>query len=148
VNEVTQPHIATIESDGRRYDVSCRVVFDGIEYVGRLWYADESWDDLGLPDRGALPGRTEEEVIALATRMTSDELVRRHRRAVAEKRKFHGLRNMTDEVLAKIRYLNQLAISMRAGLLDVEGAAQEIELTEKQLHTLIDRLAAYAGIED
>lgn len=148
MNEVTQPHIATIESDGRRYDVSCRVVFDGIEYVGRLWYADESWDDLGLPDRGALPGRTEEEVIALATRMTSDELVRRHRRAVAEKRKFHGLRNMTDEVLAKIRYLNQLAISMRAGLLDVEGAAQEIELTEKQLHTLIDRLAAYAGIED
>ena len=148
MNEVTQPHIATIESDGRRYDVSCRVMFDGIEYVGRLWYADESWDDLGLPDRGAIPGRTKEEVIALATRLTADELVRRHRRAVAEKRKFHGLRNMTDEVLAKIRYLNQLAISMRAGLLDVEGAAQEIELTEKQMHTLIDRLAAYAGKED
>ena len=148
MNEVTQPHIATIESDGRRYDVSCRVMFDGIEYVGRLWYADESWDDLGLPDRGAIPGRTKEEVIALATRLTADELVRRHRRAVAEKRKFHGLRNMTDEVLAKIRYLNQLAISMRAGLLDVEGAAQEIELTEKQMHTLIDRLAAHAGKED
>jgi hypothetical protein len=51
-------------------------------------------------------------------------------------------------VLAKIRYLNQVAISMRAGLLDVDGAAQEIDLTEKQLHTLIDRLAAYAGVED
>ena len=55
---------------------------------------------------------------------------------------------MTDEVLVKIRYLNQVAISMRAGLLDVEGAAGEIDLTEKQLHELIDRLAAYAGIED
>ena len=148
MTEITQPHIATIESDGRRYNVSCRVVFDGVEFVGRLWFADESWDDLGLPDRGAFPGRTKEESIALAKRLTPDELVRRHKRAVAEKRKFHGLRRATDEVLAKIRYLNQVAISMRAGLLDVDGAAQEIDLTEKQLHALIDRLAAYAGIED
>jgi hypothetical protein len=148
VNEITQPHIATIDSDGRRYNVSLRVVFDGVEFVGRLWFADESWDDLGLPDRGAFPGRTKEESIALARRLTPDELVRRHKRAVAEKRKFHGLRRATDEVLAKIRYLNQVAISMRAGLLDVDGAAQEIDLTEKQLHTLIDRLAAYAGVED
>ncbi len=148
MSEITQPHIATIESDGRRYNVSLRVVFDGIEYVGRLWFSDESWDDLGLPDRGAFPGRTKEESIAAAMRLTHDELARRHRRAVSEKRKFHGLRRATDEVLAKIRYLNQVAISMRAGLLDVDGAAQEIELTEKQLHTLIDRLAAHAGIED
>ena len=43
--------------------------------------------------------------------------------------------------------LNQVAISMRAGLLDVDGAAQEIDLTEKQLHELIDRLRSYAGVE-
>lgn len=148
MTEITQPHIATIDSDGRRYNVSLRVVFDGIEYVGRLWFSDESWDDLGLPDRGAFPGRNKEECIAAAMRLTHDELARRHRRAVSEKRKFHGLRRATDDVLAKIRYLNQVAISMRAGLLDVDGAAQEIELTEKQLHSLIDRLAAHAGIED
>jgi hypothetical protein len=148
VNDIVQPHISTIESDGRRYNVSLRVVFDGVEYVGRLWFADESWDDLGIPDRGAFPGRTREECIALARRLTPDEMVRRHRRAIAEKRRYHGLRRATDEVLAKIRYLNQVAISMRAGLLDVDGAAQEIDLTEKQLHALIDRLAAYAGIED
>ncbi len=148
MNEITQPHIATIEHDGRRYGVSLRVVFDGIEYVGRLWFADDSWDDLGLPDRAAFPGRTKEEAIALARRLTTDELIRRHRRALAEKRKFLGLRRATDEVLSKIRYLNQVAISMRAGLLDVDGAAQEIELTEKQLHALIDRLASHAGVED
>ncbi len=147
-DEITQPHIATIESDGRRYNVSCRVGFDGVEYVGRLWFADESWDDLGLPDRGALPGRTKDEVLVLAKRLTADELVKRHRRALAEKRRFHGLRKATDEILAKIRYLNQVAISMRAGLLDVEGAAQEIDLTEKQLHALIDRLSSFAGVED
>jgi hypothetical protein len=147
-DEITQPHIATMETDGRRYNVSCRVGFDGVEYVGRLWFADESWDDLGLPDRGALPGRTKDEVLILARRLTSDELVKRHRRALSEKRRFHGLRKATDEILAKIRYLNQVAISMRAGLLDVEGAAQEIDLTEKQLHALIDRLSSFAGVED
>jgi hypothetical protein len=147
-DEITQPHLATIESDGRRYNVSVRVAFDGVEYVGRIWFADESWDDLGLPDRGAIPGRTKDEVLVLARRLTDEELVKRHRRALSEKRRFGGLRKATDEILAKIRYLNQVAISMRAGLLDVEGAAQEIDLTEKQLHGLIDRLATYAGVED
>ena len=80
MNDVIQPHIATIENDGRRYNVSLRVVFDGVEYMGRLWFADESWDDLGLPDRGAFPGRTREECIALAERLhamrTQDPLQR------------------------------------------------------------------------
>jgi hypothetical protein len=147
-DDITQPHIGTIEHDGRRYNVSVRIVYDGIEYVGRLWFADESWEDLGLPDRGALPGRTRDEVIALARRLTPTELARRHKRARAEKRRFIGLRKHTEEILAKIRYLNQVAISMRAGLLDVEGAAQEIDLTEKQLHVLIDHLSEHAGKEE
>ncbi|MFN0097537.1 MAG: hypothetical protein ACKVS7_02600 [Gemmatimonadaceae bacterium] len=146
-DEITQPHVGTIEHDGRRYNVSVRIVFDGIEYVGRLWFADESWDDLGLPDRGAFPGRTRDEVIALTKRLTEPEMVKRHKRALAEKRKFRGLRRQTEEILAKIRYLNQVAVSMRAGLLDVEGAAQEIDLTEQQLHALIDKLGEHAGIE-
>jgi hypothetical protein len=29
----------------------------------------------------------------------------------------------------------------------MDGAAQEIDLTEKQLHELIDRLRSYAGVE-
>ena len=72
----------------------------------------------------------------------------RYHRAVAEKRRFHALRKVTDEMLAKIRYMNQLSISMRAGLLDMEGAAQEIEGAERQLHELVDRLRDAAGVED
>lgn len=147
-DEIIQPYVATIEHEGRRYNVSVRVLYDGIEYVGRLWFADETWDDLGLPDRGALPGRSREEVIAFAKRFAPQELTKRYRRAVAEKRRFLGLRKHTDEILAKIRYLNQVAVSMRAGLLDVEGAAQEIDMTEKQLHALIDALSEHAGKED
>ncbi len=146
-DEITQPYVGTIEHEGRRYNVSVRIVFDGIEYVGRLWFADESWDDLGLPDRGAFPGRTRDEVIAMTKRLTQSEIVKRHKRALAEKRRFSALRKHTEEILAKIRYLNQVAISMRAGLLDVEGAAQEIELTEQQMHTLVDSVSNHAGVE-
>jgi hypothetical protein len=147
-DEIIQPYVATIETEGRRYNVSVRITYDGIEYVGRLWFSDEAWDDLGIPDRGALPGRTRDEVLAFAKQLTSAEMGKRHKRALAEKRRFLGLRKHTEEMLAKIRYLNQVAVSMRAGLLDSDGAAQEIDLTEKQLHALIDRLSEHAGKED
>jgi hypothetical protein len=147
LHDIIQPRVASLEHDGRKLEVTCRIAFDGIEYVGRLWFADESWEDAGLPDRGAFPARNPDDVIAATKRLTESELVKRHKRALAEKRRFGALRKHTEEILAKIRYLNQVAISMRAGLLDVDGAAQEIELTEKQLHVLIDHIGEHAGKE-
>ena len=143
-----QPHIGTLDVQDRTYNVSVRVVFDGVEYVGRLWFASDEWDEVGIPDRGAIPGRTRDEVVASARKLTSDDLKLRYRRASADKRRFLGLRRTTEEILSKIRYLNQVAVSMRAGLLDVEGAAQEIGLTERQLHDLIDELRSHAGVEE
>jgi broad specificity phosphatase PhoE len=146
-DEIVQPHVGTVEHSGRRYNVSVRIEWDGIEYVGRLWFADEAWDDLGIPDRGAFPGRTRDEVIAQTKRLTEPDLSNRYKRALAEKRRYTALRRRTEDVLAKIRYLNQVAVSMRAGMLDVDGAAQEIDLTEQQLHALIDKLGEHAGVE-
>src|SRR5262245_22596208 len=78
--------LATSEVDGRRYDADCRITWDGIEYVGRVWFTGESPEDGRLPDRGALPGRTREDVIALAEQLTPEELRTRFSRALAEKR--------------------------------------------------------------
>lgn len=142
------PQIATIEHSGRRYAVTCRIAFDGIEYVGRLWFAEADADDVGLPDRAAIPGRNREQVLEQARRLTSHELGLRYRRALAEKRRFISLRRDTDDILTKIRYLNQIALSVREGLLDEEGASQEIELTERQLHETIQKLRHTAGVED
>lgn len=141
-------YLASIDHQGRRYTVTCRIAYDGIEHVGRLWFAEEGYEESGLPDRGAIPGRSREEVLELARRLTPIELDLRHRRALAEKRRYLRLRRVTDDILTKIRYMNQIAISMRDGILDEEGAQQEIDLTEKQLHDCIDRLRRSAGVED
>jgi hypothetical protein len=147
LHDVIQPHIATFDHDGKRLEVSCRIAFDGIEYVGRLYFADAGDPDTTMADRAAIPGRTRDEVIALAQRLTPPELILRLRRAMSERRRFFELRRVTEELLAKIRYLNQVSVSMRAGLLDEEGAAQELDLVEKQMHDLVDRLRFAAGVE-
>ena len=144
---VTRTAIATIDVDENRVRVTLHVAHDGVEYVGRLWYANTAWEDTGIPDRGVLPGRTEGEVLALARRLRPDELLQRYRRANAEKRRFPGLRQLTLELLSKVRYLNQVAVSMRAGLLDGDAAQQEIELTEKQMIELVRQAKVLAGVE-
>jgi hypothetical protein len=140
--------IATISADGRRLAVSLNVNFDGIEHVGRLWFAEEEWEDEGIPDRGVISGRTTEDVITSARALTEADLVARHRRATVNKRRYLSLRAVTDEILRKVRYLNQVAVSMRAGLIDLDGAAQEIDFTEHQLHELVARLRDAAGVEE
>lgn len=147
LHDIVQPHIADFEHDGKQLSVTCRIAFDGIEYVGRMWFADKGDPEGAIPDRGALPGRNRDEVVALATRLTQPELALRYRRALSEKRRYFELRKITEEILAKIRYINQVSISIRAGLLDQEGAAQELDITEKQLHELVDRLHVAAGVD-
>ena len=143
------PLPTTVGFDGRTYDVAVRVMYDGVEYLGRLWFRERGAGDLsGVPDRGLIPGRTLEEALDYARRFRGDELLHRLQRALSEKRRFLELRTTTDEVLSKIRYLNQLAVAMRAEVLDVEGAAQEIDLTEGQLIELVKQLRTVAGVED
>lgn len=144
---LTRSYVGSIEHHGRRYDVTCRVSHDGIEYVGRLWFNEEGTAESGLPDRGVIPGRTREDVLDYARRLTPRDLILRYRRAVSERRRYFRLRHETDEILAKIRYLNQISISVRRWLLDEAGANQEIDVTERQLHESIERLRHNAGIE-
>ena len=143
------PLPTTLTYDGRTFDVAVRVMFDGVEYLGRLWFRERGAGDLaGVPDRGLVPGRTLEEAVDYARRFRADELLHRLQRALSEKRRYVELRATTDEVLGKIRYLNQLAVAMRSEVLDVDGAAQEIDLTEAQLIELVRQLRTVAGVED
>ena len=70
----------------------------------------------------------------------------RYRRALAEKRRFTGLRKATEDILEKIRYLNQIALSRNGGIMDEETARQEFEETERYLHECVDKLRGVAGV--
>jgi hypothetical protein len=140
--------IATIGAENRRLNVSLIVSYDGIEHVGRLWFSEEEWEDQGIPDRGVISGRSSDDVIASARALSESELLARLQRATVNKRRYLSLRAVTDDILRKVRYLNQVAVSMRAGLVDLEGAATEIDYTEHQLHELVARLRDAAGVED
>lgn len=147
LNDEDELFVTTQEIDGRTYSVTVRVDFDGIEHVGHLLFRDAEWaDDEGIRDHGTIPGRTREDIQVIARQLTHHELTLRHRRAVSERRRFSGLRMITQDVLGQIRYLNKVATSMRAGLLDVEEAAMEIASTEQRLHEMVGQLRTYAGV--
>lgn len=144
---VIQHPVGIIEVDGKTYNVSLRLAYDGIEYIGRLWFADASSDTIGIPDHGAVPGRTVEEALELARRLNADDLKRRCHRALAEKRRYIRLRRATDEIIISIKYMNRVAVNMRSGMLDPEGASQELELIQKQIEEVVKTLPSHAGVE-
>jgi hypothetical protein len=146
-DESVQPRVATLHVDGKNIIVSVLVSYDGVEYVGRLWFNEADSDDDGVPDRGPLSGRSKGEVETSARKLTEPELLARYRRALTNKRRYLALRATTNELLRNVRYLNQVAISMRAGLIDQEGAEQEIDYAEHQLHEIVARLREVAGVE-
>jgi hypothetical protein len=144
---VTHTPLTTIHVDGREVRVTLHTAHDGIELVGRLFFAEPEWTNNGIPDRGVLPGRTLHHVEQLARDLRPEELLQRYRRANAEKRRYHGLRQLTLELLTKVRYMNRVAVSVRTGLLDVEAAGQELDLTEAQLAQLVRQVRHMVGIE-
>ncbi len=143
---IVQHYLTTVEMDGKTCAVSVRIAYDGIEYIGRLFFADPISGE-GIPDHGAIPGRTVEEAVGFARRLTIEDFTRRYHRARADKRRYTSLRRAIDEMLMKIKYMNRVSINMQNGLLDKDGAKQEIELIQKQLHEMIDRMPGHAATE-
>lgn len=103
-------------------------------------FAESGWENNGIPDRSVLPGRTTDDVLRRARDLQLEELAQRYRRANAEKRKYHGLRQLTMELLAKVRYQNRVAVGMRTGLLDLAAGQHELDLTENEMMTLIRQM--------
>src|SRR5258705_11982310 len=74
---VTQHAISSITVDGKEYRVALRLAYDGVEYIGRLWFSDPNSDQMGIPDHGAVPGRTIAEAVEGARKLTPQDLERR-----------------------------------------------------------------------
>lgn len=141
-------HLATIDADGALCDVVVRFSYDGLEHIGRLWFSGPAVGAKAIPDHGAIPGRTMEEAVQLAERFTPDDLLRRLYRARAEKRKYLQLRRATEQLLEHVKYMNRVALTMRAGMIDADGGRQELDLVVRQMHELVDTLPNLAGVEE
>jgi hypothetical protein len=138
---------SAVEIDGKMYNVAVIVEHDGVEYVGHLRFSDAEWDDdEGIRDRGPIAGTSPNDIVARVRNLSPSDLAMRYRRALAERRRYHGLRTITQDVLGQIRHLNQVATSMRAGLLDLDEAAAEIDSTEQRLHEMVGQLRLFAGV--
>lgn len=147
IGPVTHTSLGTIRVEERDVRVTLAAANDGVEFVGRFFFAEPEWTNNGIPDRGVVAGRTLEEVVARARELTAEDLQLRYRRANAEKRRFHGLRHLVGDFLGKVRYMNQVGVSMRSGLLDAEGANGELVLTEEQMIALVRQMRNVAGVE-
>lgn len=147
-NDTVFPEIAVLDTGDLHIVVSLRVRVDAIEYLGHLWFTERGRPASAITDRAVLPGRTEEEVFGFAKRLTASELTQRYDRAVSEKRRYRSLRRLTDDILTRIRHLHRVALVRQAGLMDEEGAAEEIAAIEKQLHELVDGLRRSAGVAE
>jgi hypothetical protein len=144
--DIGNPFVGNVDIDGRRYAVTIEIAFDGMEHVGHLLFADEDWEEgEEISDQVGIPGKSADDIVIGARHMSAGELAQRYRRALTFKRRNHGLRKATEDVLNRIRHLNKVATSMRAGLLDVDDAAREIDATEQQLVEMVRQLKGYAG---
>jgi hypothetical protein len=144
----SEHEIRVISVDGHAYRVTLRVGFDGVEYIGRLWFIDKIDTELAFLDHGAIPAATVEEAVGKARRFSEGELEHRCHRALGEKRRFGKLRRATDEMINQIKYLNRVVISLQSGMLDREGGQAEIQQIQNQILAIVRSLPIHAGVED
>ncbi|HEY8851378.1 MAG TPA: hypothetical protein VIM36_04290 [Gemmatimonadaceae bacterium] len=144
----SEHEIRVIAVDGNTYRTTLRVGFDGVEYIGRLWFIDKVDSELAFLDHGAIPAATVEQAVRKAREFSDGELEHRCHRALGEKRRFGRLRRATDEMIKQIKYLNRVVISLQSGMLDREGGQQEIQQIQNQILVIVRSLPIHAGVED
>lgn len=148
-NSASSEHeIRVISVDGHAYRAVLRLGFDGIEYIGKLWFIDKVDSRIAFIDHGAVPGPTVDDAVRKAQAFSQAELEQRCHRALGEKRRFGRLRRATDEMIRQIRYLNRVVINLQAGIMDREGGQQEIRQIQHKILEIVRRLPIHAGVED
>jgi hypothetical protein len=139
--------IRSIMLDGEKYSVALRVGYDGVEYLGRLRFT-EATSGVTYQDHGAVPGISVLDAVRKAKEFSETEMSQRCYRALSEKRRFSKLRNTTDEMINKIKYLNRVAIGLEKGMIDPAGGKQELDNVQAELLEIVKTLRLHAGVED
>ena len=143
----TDHQIGILPIDGQKYLVSLRITYDGVEYVGRLLFTEES-TGIVYQDHGAIPGISAMDAVRKAREFSEGHLEQRCYRAMSEKRRFGKLRRATDQMIEKIRYMNRVAVGLEKGLLDPASGNRELDQAQNELLEIVRSLRLFAGVED
>ena len=144
----TEHPIGTISVGGKEYSVSLRVGYDGVEHIGRLQFADASDPETIYQDHGAIPGTTAAEATWKAKALSDKDLEHRLYRAMSERRRFGKLRSATNDMIEKIRELNEVVINLQTGGRDRDEGDKEIETIQAELLRIVRSFRQHAGVED
>jgi hypothetical protein len=144
----TEHSIGKITIGGKEYTVSLRVGYDGVEHIGRLQFAETANPDVIYQDHGAIPGTTVAESTWKAKALTDKDLEHRLHRAMSERRRFGKLRSATDDMIEKIRDLNEVVINLQTGGRDRDEGNKEIEKIQADLLRIVRSFRQHAGVED
>src|SRR5712671_644363 len=139
--------VRTINVDGQKYFVSLRIIYDGVENVGRLRFTDAT-TEVTYQDHGGVPGISVDDAVRKANEFSEVELEQRCYRALSEKRRFGKLRNATNVMIDKIKYLNRIAVGLEKGLLDPTAGKLELDQAQADLLDIVRTLRLHAGVED
>jgi hypothetical protein len=139
--------ISTITIDGQNYSVSLRVIYDGVEHLGRLRFTDAA-TDITYQDHGTIPGSSALDAVRKAKEFSATEMEQRCYRALSEKRRFSKLRSATDEMINKIRHLNRVAIGLEKGVIDPVDGKRDLDQVQSELLDIVKTLRLHAGVED
>ncbi len=112
---------------------------------GRLWFAESGGTEVW--DKDELLGPTPEALLQRARSLPAEELILRFRASYAERRRFLGLRAVTDDLIEHVRALNRTALRAAARELDGPRAVRDIARLQERMHFLIDGMPDVAGEE-
>jgi hypothetical protein len=144
----TEHSIGKITVGGKEYTVSLRVGYDGVEHIGRLQFADARNPEVIYQDHGAIPGTTVAEATWKAKELSDKDLEHRLHRAMSERRRVGKLREATNDMIEKIRDLNEVVINLQTGGRDRDEGDKEIEKIQADLLKIVRSFRQHAGVED
>jgi hypothetical protein len=147
-SSATEHSIGKITVGGKEYTVSLRVGYDGVEHIGRLQFAEAADPDVIYQDHGAIPGTTVAEATWKAKELSDKDLEHRLHRAMSERRRFGKLRTATNDMIEKIRELNEVVINLQSGGRDRDEGNKEIEKIQGDLLKIVASFRQHAGVED
>lgn len=112
---------------------------------GRLWFAESGGTEVW--DKDELLGASPEAVLQQARLLSAEDLIRRFRESYRERRRFFGLRAVTDDLIEHVRALNRVALRAAAHELDGPRVVREIARLQERMHFLVDGMRDVAGKE-